>query len=311
MSDDPQNGISSFIGSDTFRNTVAFLVLASSATAAYFSFKANDEAAEAARLAREADRQLKIIDQALDRDELATTLMSESLPYFEKMKSSDPDEAVSACHVIVILSTFQIEATQRRHIHDLALRISDEGVVDPSGLCREAQSKSEFAARVAEQEKIVANEDVSADIAKLEIRAMAEKAVLSDLEVATSENVPNSIGKFHAVMASYQANNCKLAQTSARVFSEAFHDQLQEDGKAVSIYLTTISNHYAVVIDSDDRRSVANEWVRFLREKGLEAEDRIKRGNALRVDRENIRYLTGAFLQENRGWVIDPNCTAG
>ena len=149
-----------FVGSDTFKNGVSLVAILASGTAAFFSHQAEERASQANDKLQTINAAFKTIelelkkdDQKHNRNELATTLIRESLPYLHKMRSEDSIEALTACQVVVTYSILQLEVTNRTDIHDLAMRITEKGVQDPSGLCVESQNKAKLAQLVVEQEK--------------------------------------------------------------------------------------------------------------------------------------------------------------
>ena len=89
---------------------------------------------------------------------------------------------------------------------------------------------------------------------------------------------------------------------------KVFSKKLTKMNKHISIYRTTISDHYAVV-DMGDNRAEAVNLVSFFKQAGNQAENRIQKNLPLEDhDRSNTRFLTGSFVQENRGWYVDPKC---
>ena len=107
---------------------------------------------------------------------------------------------------------------------------------------------------------------------------------------------PESIGKWHALIASYDvtSNGCTEARDDVDAFSRTLQGR-GYDEKFVYIVRTKISNNYAVTVDAGSDRVLAGEMSRVIRE----------------VARENTRDSTGvdSFVQGNRNWAIDPKCT--
>jgi hypothetical protein len=110
-------------------------------------------------------------------------------------------------------------------------------------------------------------------------------------------------GQWHAVLASYRLDNCEFAKSAVDVLSR----ELEEP---VAIYRTRISGHYAVTVDLEDDRPSAQAVVHKARTIGNEAAARMANGTASPEDLQNLRYLTDAFVQQNRGWRVDPDCEA-
>lgn len=305
---DPTSPKPSFFASNAFKNVIAFLAFSASTLAAIFSYHAGQEAARATEAARQAEIRLRAIDQAIDRDRLASSLMSESLPYLERMRSDPPQSALRACHVVVGLATFQSEATNRSDIHELAQTLLDESATDPSGLCALAFDQAEFAALVATRQEQLIREAGNTDVEIDDFATQAEADIVSELLNDAAEPLADEIGTYHAILASYRSENCQLALEAANVFETIFNNELAQNEQSISVYRTTISDHYAVVIDNGDSQTDASDWVRRLRDEGESAQARIDNGTPESWDTSNTRFLTGAFVQENRGWVIDPSC---
>jgi len=307
-----------FLGSETFKGLTGFLALILSATAAFFAYSSDQQAADAASKAQalaektsETDLALKQIDQNLvqlsqdlDRTRFAAELTSQSLPYLERMVSGDTGSG-SACHVVVSLSRIQIETTRRSEVSDLLYQLLDSGTVDAGGVCTVLADDARFAELVAAKlaELVPVETATETDI------QTAEEEVLASLkDVGAQTGDTQNVGEWHAVMASYRTNNCALAQEAARAFHETFGASLPAKGGRITIARTSISDHFAVTIDTGADKAAAEAWATVLRDAGRAAEKRISDGEAMPFDRTNLRYLTGAFVQENRGWSVDPSC---
>lgn len=301
-------------GSNGFKNAISLGTLVLSIVTAVFAIQARDQAAQAKAAAT-------TLEQELDRNRHASALTHQSLPFLEKMRSADRQEAETACLIVVSMRDVQFETTERHDIGDLLDRMLDANIFDAAGLCALiSQENAGFAQRVAVvQTELSATDDIADTKQEAETKVIADLAV----EAQASQTVePSSvagrdtIGTYHAVMASYQSQNCALAQGAATAFSTVFESALSGKDpslgltqRKVSIYRTTLSDHYAVVIDMGDDQNAASRWAEWLRVQGVEAAQRVAdKTTTSRFDSPNIQYLTGAFVQKNRGWYLDAQC---
>jgi hypothetical protein len=76
----------------------------------------------------------------------------------------------------------------------------------------------------------------------------------------------------------------------------------------IGIYRTVISGLYAVSVDAGDNRSLALDIVQQARTVGEEAIARIEKGVRDDVDEYDLKHLSGAFIQVNKGWYVDKMC---
>lgn len=256
------------------------------------------------------NREIDGLKLALEKDRLATDLLSESLPFFEKMYSTKSSVASTACHVTAQLALVQSEKTARSEIGVIRGRVLESGYNFDVGLCEQSTETAILSAQVtAKAEELAEKPGTAADGGNIFERA--EKAVLDEAKRSAAVDTSHeetSIGRFHAVMASYQLQNCHKAQEAAKLFNDLFKNQLATGGYEVSVFRTTISNHYAVSVDAGDSESSARGLAGFFRAEGREAEERIATGNVEDFDRSNVKFLTGSFVQESKGWLIDSDC---
>jgi len=259
------------MGSDAIKNTIALLAVVASAAAAFFSYMANEEARAAKEKATELSR-------ALDSERHGFDVFRASLPYFERMEV-DHQDRVRHCKIIVQLGHAERESTGATRIATL-LREFIENVPDGDDLpFRMCEQSSEALIAAVQPTQLSSDSDANTDGL-------------------------DRIGKWHAVLSSYRTSSCQLALDAAERFTAA----LETD---VVVYRTTISNHYAVVIDAGDKKALADEWVSNARAVGQDAVQRIQNGEANNVDKWNLQYLVQAFAQENKGWILDDACKIG
>lgn len=287
-----------------FKNILAGLSLIVSAFAAVFAYRADVST-------RELDERLGNAQVALSTERFANELLEMSMPYLKDMRHEDDNVAQDACFVVVELSSLQIgktaalgENNTRRDIESILQSIWAGDSTNRYALCLNKRT---------EQETLIVNTGVRDRIAEAlnqgqmsaeEAKVFAESEIDATLQISQTAGV----GQWHAVMASYQSQNCALAQTAAAVFQQEFKDALAAQNRIVSIFRTSISDHYAVTIDTGNDKALASAWVSDMKSLGQAATQRLSAGTGTARDSQNLRFLTGAFVQEDRGWSIDDAC---
>lgn len=113
-----------------------------------------------------------------------------------------------------------------------------------------------------------------------------------NLELPTDR--PAEIGKWHALVASYDTTprGCAYAKEDVKTFSRDLSSE-QVGKPYVYIVRTRISNNYAVTVDAGDERERAVTLTQAVR-------------NVARSDGTG----RDSFVQGNRDWYIDPECSS-
>lgn len=233
--------------------------------AAYYAYHANQAATKA-------NNNVAALSVALDNKRFGVEIFNASLPYFEKL--SNESDGAKFCKIIVQIARTELDETGKSRVGNLFRSFREQGAAISSSV---------------EDELTLALCDVANESTELE---PIEANIASD-----------AIGKYHAVLASYEPQSCKLAQISAERLAIALN-------RPVKIFRTSISNHYAVTVDAGDDKKEAQNIVNEAVTLGNDAVEKIKNGGRITLaERENIRFLTGAFRQENKGWYIDEDCS--
>jgi len=124
------------------------------------------------------------------------------------------------------------------------------------------------------------------------------EALVSEVEpaatsVSDATEGPAEIGQWHALVASYNVTDfgCSQARDQVERFSTLLADR-GLSGHYIYVVRTTISNNYTVTVDTGADRQKADEISAMIRS--------VAPGDGTGRD---------SFVQGNRGWVIDPNCS--
>lgn len=115
----------------------------------------------------------------------------------------------------------------------------------------------------------------------------------------SAQSVPfSSIGKWHAVIASYQTTDrgCEHAKEDVAEFARLLRGRPELDGLYLYVARTKQSNNYAVTIDTGQDRAKAGQARRLIIEASANSSDR--------------RTGADSFVQGNRSWFIDGECSA-
>lgn len=240
------------------KDYAAFVGVAVSAAAAWLAYDAGGQARLAAEESAEVSNAL-----ALSKNRTDTSVKLLDLAYTSFNNAKNGKEKVAACQFMVKLGVFEQATLTSTLIADLHVALAEGDEIDP--LCKQKGEALDTDARLAET-----------------------------VQAETPGSAANAIGKWHAVIASYEVTPSGCA--SAKNVQASYKSLLPQDqfpNATLGIYKTAISKVYAVTLDLEDDESKARQAVQTIREIG--ASGRAKEGS-------------DSFLQKNRDWTVDPNC---
>jgi len=125
---------------------------------------------------------------------------------------------------------------------------------------------------------------------------LAQASRSTDDGTTTPQTLTSELGRWHALIASYDAtpSGCELAKSDVSEFARLLAGS-GFDGLTLQVVKTSLSNHYAVSVDTGDDSAKARQVSQAIREASSKAYDG-------RTGRDS-------FVQDNRGWAVDPTCS--
>ncbi|WP_107497046.1 hypothetical protein [Thalassobius sp. I31.1] len=252
---------------------ISGLSLVASATAAYFAYQAGQAAEN--------------FDQSYRTDQMALQRFELSLPYFERLQQweSDHANALNACEIITQIA--KTESADRRHVGGFLAVVLQSASMSGSP-----------------SQTVVTCEGM-ADLA-LQVRPDAPENII---QTPAGEDPKR---RSSIALATYQKQNCNLAVDAAAAMRAHLGQRLAEanlDGTIVSgvagnidILQTPSGAHNVVVLNAFEGDGNLVNLRPYIQEVGEVSLVNLEAGNAGRVDRQHLRYLTGAYVLDTSGW---------